>query len=279
MRGRAYFRDDRVLYVGPDLPSVLHAHHAAQVCVSLSGPLRIRSAPSARWLRCDGAIIPPDVPHETDPPVALIATFWLDADAPEARSMVPPHARDAIRALDRSRVRALVPSLRRCWQERFDGTRAAGVLADTMRLLVPSPDSHATLDPRVARARDLLRAAPERRLAIGGVAAAVSLSPSRLACLFRSQLGVPVRRYLLWLRLRDAVQEMTRGATITQAAHAAGFADTPHLDRTFRRMLGFTPSAALHVSEFVQDAPGPLAYDRRRTGGAASWSIERMPRE
>ncbi len=30
--------EDRVLYVGPDLPSTLHAHHAVQVCISLSEP-------------------------------------------------------------------------------------------------------------------------------------------------------------------------------------------------------------------------------------------------
>jgi AraC-like DNA-binding protein len=32
------------------------------------------------------------------------------------------------------------------------------------------------------------------------------------------------------------------GATISQAAHCAGFADAAHLTRTFRRMLGTTPS-------------------------------------
>src|SRR5262245_45128411 len=104
MRGRAYFRDDRVLYVGPDIPSVLHAHHAAQVCVSLSGPLRIRSSSAERWRRCDGAVIPPDVPHETGPPLSLIATFWLDADTPEAQSIAPPIARTAIHPIDPSRV-------------------------------------------------------------------------------------------------------------------------------------------------------------------------------
>jgi AraC-like DNA-binding protein len=47
---------------------------------------------------------------------------------------------------------------------------------------------------------------------------------------------------------------MSQGATITAAAHAAGFADAAHLDRTFRRMLGFTPSAVRRASRFVQDA-------------------------
>jgi AraC-like DNA-binding protein len=84
-------------------------------------------------------------------------------------------------------------------------------------------------------------------------AAAVSLSPSRLAHLFTRAVGLPPRRYLLWLRLRDALREMADSVTITHAAHAAGFADAPHFDRTFRQMLGFTPSAALRVSRFVQD--------------------------
>jgi AraC-like DNA-binding protein len=68
-------------------------------------------------------------------------------------------------------------------------------------------------------------------------------------------MGLPVRRYLLWLRLRDAVGELARGVSVARAAHAAGFADGPHFSRTFRRMLGFTPSDALRLrpSMFVHD--------------------------
>jgi len=43
--------------------------------------------------------------------------------------------------------------------------------------------------------------------------------------------------------------------SITEAAHAAGFADGAHFSRTFRRMMGFTPSDASLVSRFVQDVP------------------------
>jgi len=108
----------------------------------------------------------------------------------------------------------------------------------------------------VLRALAILGSAPERRVRLADVAAAVSLSPSRIAHLLSAEMRMPARRYLLWLRLRDAVQALANGMSITAAAHAVGFADAPHLDRTFRRMFGFTPSAALGVSEFVQDRSG-----------------------
>ena len=251
--------EDRVLYVGPDVPSTLHAHHAVQVCVSLSEPLRFRSSLRAPWRGYGGAVIPSDVPHQTDPVVPLLATFWLDAETPDAKRLVEWHVGRTIVPIKSSQLRVLVPRLHACWEDGYKGSEAASLLDEVIQILSPcvEPSLRPTLDPRVARAQELLRSAPMRRLALADLAAAVSLSPSRLGHLLRPHLGLPVRRYLLWLRLRDALQEMARGAPITQAAHAAGFADASHLDRTFRRMLGFTPSAALRVSQFVQDGPAP----------------------
>ena len=255
MRGQVYMWEDRVLYVGPDLPSTLHAHHAVQVCISLSEALRFRSSLRAPWRGHGGAIIPSDVPHQTDPVVPLLATFWVDAETPEARGLVGSRAARTILPIELSQLRVLVPRLRACSEDGYDSRQAASLLDETIDILAPRREPSPPADPRVARAQELLRSAPMRRLALADLAAAVSLSPSRVAHLLRAHLGLPVRRYLLWLRLRDALREMAGGATITQAAHAAGFADAPNLDRTFRRMLGFTPSAALRSSQFVQDAP------------------------
>ena len=33
-----------------------------------------------------------------------------------------------------------------------------------------------------------------------------------------------------------------RGVSVTEAAHSAGFSDAAHMTRTFRRMLGTSPS-------------------------------------
>ena len=68
------------------------------------------------------------------------------------------------------------------------------------------------------------------------------LSPSRFMHAFTESVGVPVRPYILWLRLQRAACDLMDGASVTSAAHRAGFADSAHLTRTFRRMLGATPT-------------------------------------
>jgi AraC-like DNA-binding protein len=59
---------------------------------------------------------------------------------------------------------------------------------------------------------------------------------------FTESVGIPVRPYILWLRLQLAACDLVDGASITAAAYHAGFSDAAHLTRTFRRMLGVTPS-------------------------------------
>ncbi len=74
------------------------------------------------------------------------------------------------------------------------------------------------------------------------LAQAVHRSPSRLAHRFREATGVPLRRYVLWCRVRAAMEMAMRGSNLTEAAHVAGFADSAHLSRTFRAMFGIAPS-------------------------------------
>src|SRR5262249_56048786 len=77
---------------------------------------------------------------------------------------------------------------------------------------------------------------------VKAVAGMGCLSPSRFMHAFTESVGVPVRPYILWLRLQRAACDLKDGASVTSAAHRAGFSDAAHLTRTFRRMLGATPS-------------------------------------
>jgi AraC-like DNA-binding protein len=78
------------------------------------------------------------------------------------------------------------------------------------------------------------------------------LSESRLLHLFKETMGLPIRNYILWFRLKMVFEQMMEGKSLTVAAHHAGFSDQAHLTRTCVKMIGVPPSALAKNSKFVQ---------------------------
>ncbi|MBE7214281.1 AraC family transcriptional regulator [Shewanella benthica] len=77
------------------------------------------------------------------------------------------------------------------------------------------------------------------------VAELFALSESRFLHLFREEMGIAWRPYLLWRRMFCAVIALKNGNNATQAAYLAGFADSAHLSRTFKNQFGMTIRHAL----------------------------------
>jgi len=72
------------------------------------------------------------------------------------------------------------------------------------------------------------------------IAQDLALSESRFLHLFKQEMSIPWRPYLLWRRLLCAVNSMQKGRSATEAAHIAGFSDSAHLSRTFKKMFGLS---------------------------------------
>lgn len=92
-------------------------------------------------------------------------------------------------------------------------------------------------------------------ITVDQIAKAVHLSPSRFMHLFSEQTGIPVRKYILWQRLKHALLQIAEGYSITESAHSAGFTDSSHMNRTFNAMFGITPSKIFKNSRFIQVIP------------------------
>ena len=79
------------------------------------------------------------------------------------------------------------------------------------------------------------------------VASQLALSESRFLHLFKEELGIPWRPYILWRRMMCAIQALINNKSATDAAHVAGFSDSAHLSRTFRNNFGMTIRQALTI--------------------------------
>jgi AraC-like DNA-binding protein len=95
------------------------------------------------------------------------------------------------------------------------------------------------LDARLERMLDSME---QEGADVAEAARRAGMSESRATHLMTERLGAPPRTWKPWLRLRNAIGEVLRGANFTQAAHRAGFADSAHLTRTSKTMLGVTPT-------------------------------------
>jgi AraC family transcriptional regulator, arabinose operon regulatory protein len=75
------------------------------------------------------------------------------------------------------------------------------------------------------------------------LAAMVHYSPCHLNLLFRQQIGIPIRQYLLKARLTKAEKLLKNtDMEIKQIAYSVGFKDPLYFSRLFRRFYGVSPS-------------------------------------
>ena len=205
------------------------------VVIAIEGTLRYRA--DGAWVEAAGVVTPPDVRHELDARGCEVLLVFVD---PESRVGV------ALEAAVGDRPRALAPEERdaigpaepmtlmtrgaETWIE--DVVRALG--AETKK---PPRQVH----PRVRRALALIAASVETP-SLESLAKDVGLSPSRFMHAFTESIGIPLRPYVAWLRLQRASAEIVSGTPLSVAAARAGYADAAHMTRSFRAMLGMTPS-------------------------------------
>lgn len=222
----------------------MHAHHAIQVTIGLGGRFRVETASGA--VSEAACAVAPDTEH------------CLAAEGLVAHLFIEPESRDG-RAIQTSLLAGapigLIPDgavaeFRAEIARALTNGDADEALADIVRRLI---EGMAGGRPYVAqdwRVRRMIAHATEHvaePVSLGDLVPVCGLSVSRLSHLFVEQTGLPFRSYLLWLRLTRAVAATAAGLTLTEAAHDAGFSDSAHLSRTFRRMFGVA-AASIRIS-------------------------------
>jgi AraC family transcriptional regulator len=230
-----------------------HSHHAIQVTIAFDGGFAIRGA-AGEWRKARGVIVRPDVEHAFNALGETGAMLFVDPESAEGVWLQGALAED-ITLVPEARVQACAPALRAFWERPIEGMEVSDLIRHCIEALSPGARPCRKLDPRVATVLGTIRDSDDLRMSLEAAAGIVHLSPGRFAHLFKDELGLPFRHYMLWRKVTRAMLSMGRERTIAAAAQHGDFADAAHLTRTFSQMFGITPSALMRGDFFEIASP------------------------
>lgn len=227
--GRALIRPGVLAFAGSIGVTDRHSHHAVQVMAAHTGLTVTDDA----GIQHSGTriILPGNISHRIDGGAPRGVAVFLEPDSAAGRT-AERRAREFGWTAE-----TIAPDLTDITLERSVTT----LIGDLSRTGDPErPPRH----PAIGDALDLLPGlVAEGAVRTSEVAREIGLSATRLTHLFTVEVGIPLRRYILWLRLSRAIARAAAGDNLTASAHAAGFSDSAHLTRTFRETFGLPPSA------------------------------------
>ena len=231
-----------------------HRHPWAQLAYCATGTLRVRALPDAARLEELTYIVPPSRAVWIAPgqlhcidvlEAAEFRTLYLHASVTPvgwsgSRMIVAsPLLRELVQALEP--LEGPSPALRRetlLTQLVLDEIAQADIQA----LAVPLPHAQRG-DKRLRALCEAVLRAPAARTTLADWAAEVGASERTIARLFRDELGTSYQQWRQQAALAHALPLLTRGASVAQAAAAAGYASESAFSAMFKTAMGQPPSS------------------------------------
>ena len=233
-----YHWDTRILSIGRTDLLAPHTHATAELVVSFDTAVHCKTA-KGEAVRSLSLLIPPGLEHQNTHVDPLCPVLYLDPEGGDYESLSSrlgnPERVVSLGGLEGG-LRRLMLNI---YQKKPSSVEVDRLLNIALFGESVAPDSQR--DARVEAVVELIKTDLSASISVEELASGVHLSTDRLLHLFKSQIGVPLRQYRTWLRLREASKLVREGLSMTLAAHQAGFFDSAHFSRAFKRQFGVSP--------------------------------------
>lgn len=236
------FINGGAVYIGKDVSTNLHQHHAIQIVISFKQTFEIIT-PNQIYKDCKFVIIPENIQHQFVGPLDEYQVFiYLDPFHRLSKLLKNKFSLNANVILADNYL-SHIPLLKE-WLEK-DNNEIQEITKNIIEKITNNVIVDTITDNRITRSIEYLTNNINKSIRISEIADFVCLSESRFAHLFKLQVGIPFRRYILWLRIQKTLLSFSDGNSFTSASYDGGFTDISHFNRTFKEMFGNTPSAIL----------------------------------
>lgn len=242
-----------ISFIAHDAQVEVHRHHCFQILLGLSATFD-SVIHGHRYTDRRLLIVNQTVPHACNGQGGSNLIFFIDAESSLGRQL--KQRLDGREIVDLS--------------GEWDGTHPASptmeairewsplqlqTVADAALSFVTADNSQPTSgrDERIRLAIEWMQQHLHEKITLSDVAAQIHLSPERTRHLFVQEAGVSFSQFLVWKRIKAAIVLVVgEGASLTEAAARAGFADQAHFSRLFKRTFGIPASGLLRNSRSIQ---------------------------
>jgi AraC-like DNA-binding protein len=127
------------------------------------------------------------------------------------------------------------------------------------------------MDRRIKRVRTLLDEQYRNPPSVHELAVMVGLSSSRLAHLFRDEVGKSVRSYIVERRLTSAAWLIVQtDERISQIAYGVGFNDISNFNHAFKKKYGMSPGKYRETHDREKESGASAPPEPEKDGGSGT---------
>jgi|JI10StandDraft_1071094.scaffolds.fasta_scaffold00939_15 AraC-like DNA-binding protein len=232
------------LFAGAIADTEPHRHHAIQIVFGFDEAFEIQLG--ERKLRSNCIAIGSDVMHQFLGQEKPFLFFFAEPES-DFGALMQQNLTAGYDLLDERK--GFLESIR---QDIFSKGLSVSTMKNSLRKGLSITGSMPVRDFRLTQVLSLIEEKPDRKISVPVLADAAGLSESRLQHLFKEQIGISMKRYMLWKRMIDGINFAMRGSDLTTAAYEAGFSDAAHMSRTFKEMFGINLSKIFENSRSIQ---------------------------
>jgi len=250
-KAHLYLINSNILLVGRDVVTRDHHHHVIKIAINLGVDSKIIFNDDE--IDQNTIIFDADRIHSLNSNSNPVLILLIDPESEIGSAIRQKYLNESdFVLLDYTYDPHLENHFRELLTSTLSGIMIRDIFNDIIHALCGKAMNAFTLDQRIEEILYKIEALEEKKMPVEELASQVFLSPVRFAHLFKKETNVPVRQYLAWLRLLDALKMIFGGLSFTDAAMESGFTDLPHLHKTFTHFFGMSLSNYFKNSRFIQ---------------------------
>ncbi|MFN3578886.1 MAG: helix-turn-helix domain-containing protein [Pseudomonas sp.] len=232
------------IYTAVTPPPQMITPFSGNLVLSACGkPFRVDLGGESVWSR--GIALPPLLARRVLANQAELVGFYVQPESRLYPFFAQLRAARRYQLVDYSSCLALRDDLTRLYQGHAGREEALRAYDWLCSFTTPEDKPGDMPDPaRIALEKLLLRLGQCPETSLAELAEEQGRSYAWMSRMFAQRVGLSLREYKTWLKLRRAMEMLHSGLSLTEVAFQAGFADSAHLSREYRRAYGVPPSSS-----------------------------------